>query len=85
MAAGTGFKDVAELLFKQGGVDAHDVDDVVIYGCTILDWACEKRISVPTGSEGVNRAWHGGGGSLVTRRGRDFPIITVAAVLCCYI
>lgn len=53
MAAGGGFRDVAEVLFDQGGIDVNDVD---IYGRTALDWACHEWKFVPTDSKQVSRA-----------------------------
>lgn len=53
MAAGGGFKDVAKLLYEQGGVDVEDVD---IYGDTALDLAREKWNNVLTDTDEVSRA-----------------------------
>lgn len=86
MAAGGGFRDVAEVLFDQGGIDVNDVD---IYGRTALDWACHEWKFVPTDSKQVSRASQVREGSLMARMGLDFPTSvytnTVAASLCCYI
>lgn len=69
MAAGGGFKDVAELLFEQGGVD---VDHVDIYGRTALDWACEIWKNVSTDSDKVSKDWEVRKGSPVAQMRLDF-------------